>query len=625
MLAALTAPTFAVVASAQVTTSAINGSVVDENNGPVLGATITAVHTPSGSRYRAVTNKDGRFTIQGMRTGGPYTVTIAYLGYATKSYEKLYLELGNSLPINAQLSPKDSELGEAVVTGTRKAQGGAAKNFSLQNITSTPTINRSVQDIVKNSPMVTPNKVGGITVAGVNNRYNSFQIDGTVANDVFGLTSNGMNGGQANANPISMDAIEEIQVVVAPFDVRQSGFTGGAINAVTKQGTNDFHGSAYAYYNNQKMYGKYDASNDYKKSPMTKQYDRTFGGTFGGAFIKDKLFFFVSAEGKKNSYPSSYGPGYNEKYITAETAQQIIDQYNRYTGGTDVFGTRNIDTQSFGLLARVDWNINDNNKFAIRYQLNDASRQTWGTGSRTYYFNNAGYTFYDKNNSVVAEWNSHFSEKVYNELRASATYVRDHREVDNNTPTFRINNVKAADGKTNLTAYIGPEYNSTANKLNQDIYTIEDNLSLYLGQHTLTFGTHNEFYKLQNLFLQYSKGFYIFNSLNDFMNDKPSTFAYTYSDEALTGSLNYAPSMKSGQFGFYAQDKWTVSPQFNFTYGLRFDLPVFFNKPTENKDFNAFAANNGLSVKVGETPSVKWLGYLYRSRSIRMDVERLQQ
>lgn len=416
-----------------------------------------------------------------------------------------------------------------------------------------------------------------------------------------------MNGGQANANPISMDAIEEIQVVVAPFDVRQSGFTGGAINAVTKQGTNDFHGSAYAYYNNQKMYGKYDASNDYKKSPMTKQYDRTFGGTFGGAFIKDKLFFFVSAEGKKNSYPSSYGPGYNEKYITAETAQQIIDQYNRYTGGTDVFGTRNIDTQSFGLLARVDWNINDNNKFAIRYQLNDASRQTWGTGSRTYYFNNAGYTFYDKNNSVVAEWNSHFSEKVYNELRASATYVRDHREVDNNTPTFRINNVKAADGKTNLTAYIGPEYNSTANKLNQDIYTIEDNLSLYLGQHTLTFGTHNEFYKLQNLFLQYANGFYRFNSLDDFMNDKPSEFAYTYSDEALTGSLNYAPSMKSGQFGLYAQDKWTVSPQFNFTYGLRFDLPVFFNKPTENKDFNAFAANNGLSVKVGETPSVKLL------------------
>lgn len=160
MLAALTAPTFAVVASAQVTTSAINGSVVDENNGPVLGATITAVHTPSGSRYRAVTNKDGRFTIQGMRTGGPYTVTIAYLGYATKSYEKLYLELGNSLPINAQLSPKDSELGEAVVTGTRKAQGGAAKNFSLQNITSTPTINRSVQDIVKNSPMVTAQQGG---------------------------------------------------------------------------------------------------------------------------------------------------------------------------------------------------------------------------------------------------------------------------------------------------------------------------------------------------------------------------------------------------------------------------------------------------------------------------------
>ena len=607
MLAALTAPTFAVVASAQVTTSAINGSVVDEKNEPVIGATITAVHNPSGSRYRAVTNKDGRYTIQGMRTGGPYTVTVSYLGYGTKQYEKLYLELGNSLPINVQLKPKDNDLAEATVTVERKQKGGAAKNFSLQNITSTPTIDRSVQDIVKNSPMVTPNKVGGITIAGVNNRYNSFQIDGTVANDVFGLTANGMNGGQAGANPISMDAIQELQVVVAPFDVRQSGFTGGAINAVTKQGTNEFHGSAYGYYNNQKMYGKYDASRDYKKSPMTDQYNRTFGGTFGGAFIKDKLFFFVSAEGRKESYPSSYGPGYSNKYITTETAQQIADKYAQYTGVTDNFGSRNIDTKSFGLLARIDWNINENNKFAIRYQLNNANKDTWATGSKKYYFNNSGYRFFDKTNSIVAELNSRIGDKFYNEFRASATYVRDHREAGNEGPSIIIKNVKAADEVTNISAYIGTEQYSGANRLDQDVYTIENNLSYYTGQHTLTFGTHNEFYKIANLFMANATGYYGFNTLDDFMNDKPNAFGYTYSDKNLTGSLRYAPAMKTGQLGFYAQDKWTLNSAFNLTYGLRIDLPMFFNKPTTNVDFNRFAAQNNLGVKVGETPSVKVL------------------
>ena len=416
-----------------------------------------------------------------------------------------------------------------------------------------------------------------------------------------------MNGGQANANPISMDAIQELQVVVAPFDVRQSGFTGGAINAVTKQGTNNFHGSAYAYYNNQKLYGKYDASRNYSKSPMSDQYDRTFGGTFGGAFIKDKLFFFVSAEGKKESYPSSYGPGYSNTYLTPETAQQIVDKYKAYTGVGDNFGPRDIDTKSFGLLARIDWNINENNKFAIRYQYNNASKDTWATGSKKYYFNNSGYQFFDKTNSIVAELNSRIGGKFYNELRASATIVRDHREAGNSGPAVTISNIKAEDGKTNITACIGTEQYSGANRLNQDVYTIEDNFSYYLGQHTLTFGTHNEFYKISNLFMPNATGYYGFDTLDDFLNDKPNAFGYTYSDEKLTGSLRYAPSMKTGQFGFYAQDKWALNTAFNLTYGLRFDIPVFFNSPTTNNAFNQFAAQNKLGVEVGQTPSAKLL------------------
>ena len=308
MLAALTAPAFAICASAQVTTSAVTGQIVDENNQPVIGASVTAIHNPSGTRYRAASNKDGRYTIQGMRTGGPYTIRISYIGYGEKVYDKLYLELGNATPINVNLTPKDNTLGEATVTGARKQKGGAAENYSIDQIENVPTVNRHVYDLVKNSPMAMTNKDGGITFAGSNNRYNSFQIDGVVMNDVFGLSSGGTNGGQTGANPISMDAIQEMQVVVAPFDVRQSGFTGGAINVVTKQGTNDTHASAYTFFNNQSMYGKYSALNDYKKMPMTQQFDRTYGGTLGGAIIKDKLFYFVSAEGKKESYPLLYTP-----------------------------------------------------------------------------------------------------------------------------------------------------------------------------------------------------------------------------------------------------------------------------------------------------------------------------
>ena len=239
--------------NAQTTTAAMSGKVIDEQNEPVIGATIMAVHEPSGTSYGAITNVDGRYTIQGMRTGGPYKVQVSYVGYQTSVFKGIILELGNTYTQNVTLHPSSELLDEVLVVADAKTKTGAAKNFSLENIENTPTVSRDIYDIVKNSPLVTASKVGGITFVGSNNRYNSFQIDGTVANDVFGLSAGGTNGAQTGANPISMDAIQEIQVVVAPYDVRQSGFTGGGINAITKQGTNETHGSAYTYFNNQSM------------------------------------------------------------------------------------------------------------------------------------------------------------------------------------------------------------------------------------------------------------------------------------------------------------------------------------------------------------------------------------
>lgn len=590
---------------AQVTTSSMSGKVTDTNKETIIGATIQAIHEPSGTRYGAITNVDGRYTIQGMRTGGPYKVQVSYVGYQTSAFTGINLELGDTYTQNVILQPSSELLDEVVVVATAKTKSGAATNFSTSAIENTPTVDRNIYDIVKNSPLAMTSKNGGITFVGSNNRYNSFQIDGTVANDVFGLSAGGTNGDQTGANPISMDAIQEIQVVVAPYDVRQGGFTGGGINAVTKQGTNETHGSAYTYFNNQNMYGKYSAVNGYVKSPMAQQFDRTYGGTLGGAIIKNKLFYFVSAEGQKDSYPSSVYPGYTSSYITNATAQQIADQYKKITGISDAYGQRDIERKSFGLLARLDWNISEKHKLAVRYQHNNSHKDVYSSTSDAYYFENSGYRMNNKTNSFVAELNSRLNDKLYNELRASATFVRDFRDPGYYGPTVQIKNVAAANDKK-ITVNIGTEYSSGANKLDQDVYSFEDNLSWYLGDHTLTFGTHNEIYRISNLFIQSSQGAWYYNSLDLFMEDKPYEFRYKYSDPALTGGdLKYSPKMKAGQFGFYAQDKWIVSRNFNFTYGIRFDIPLLFNEPTVNPAFNAFAAERGLGVKVGETPSAK--------------------
>lgn len=608
LYSALVVSAMAVGANAQVTTSAISGKVLDETKAPVIGATVVAIHEPSGTLYGAVTNVDGRYTIQGMRTGGPYKIEISYVGYNKTAFTGISLELGNTLSLNAEMKPSSELLDEVVVVADAKANAGAAHNFSTQKIENTPTVDRNVYDIVKNMPMAMTSKNGGITFAGSNNRYNSFQIDGTVSNDVFGLSASGTNGGQTGANPISMDAIQEIQVVVAPFDVRQSGFTGGGINAITKQGTNTTHGSAYTYFNNQNMYGKYSAVRGYEKSPLTQQYTRTYGGTLGGAIVKDKLFYFVSAEAKKESYPSSVYPGYTDSYITNDVAKQIADQYAKLTGIQEGYGQPNIDNKSFGLLARIDWNINQNHKLALRYQHNNSYDDNYGVDSKTYMFTNSGYRMNNKTNSIVAELTSHLGQNLYNEFRASASFIRDHRDVAYQGPTVQIKNVRGYDQKTNITVNIGTEYSSGANYLDQDIYTFEDNLSWYLGNHTLTFGTHNEIYRMKNLFIQAVNGSWYYNSLNEFLADTPYQYSYKYTDPELTGGdTQWAPAMKSGQFGFYAQDKWDVNNNFNLTYGLRIDIPVIFNNPTENPTFNEYAAQQGFNTRVGENPSAKVL------------------
>ena len=593
---------------AQVTTSSINGKVVADGE-DVIGATVTAKHVPSGTVYNAVTNMNGRYTIQGMRVGGPYEVTISYLGFRTEEIKNVHLALVEASTFNVTMQEDAKVLGEIVVTGKQTIGGsGASTNFSLQQIENAPTVNRNIYDIAKLSPLVNVSKYGGISIAGTNNRYNSFQIDGVVSNDVFGLSSDGTNGSQAGGNPISMDAIEQVQVVASPFDVRQSGFTGGAINAITKSGTNKFTGTAFGYYTNEDMYSRWNQMTG-KEDKLTDQAVKTYGFTFGGPIIKDKLFFFGSVERKERSYPASYYAGMDGYFMTNELATAIAKRYYDITGIQESWGRPDNETKSTSIMARLDWNINSKHKLTLRYQHNRGDKDNASSGKYSFYFTNSLHKISNRTNSFVAELTSHLSDQYYNELRVSGNFVRDHRDVPYQGPTLYITNAGEYDVTTGQetkgtnSVNIGTGYQAGINFVDQDIWTVEDNLSIYKGNHTITVGTHNEFYNMKNGFFTYANGQWNYTSgFTSLFNDTPNLWQWNHADEAITGTREWGAPMKAGQLGFYLQDKWDVNTNLQLTLGLRVDAPVYFNSPSWNSEFNLSDYGIQNDVLVGRRP-----------------------
>jgi len=595
---------------AQVTTSSINGKVVADGE-EVIGATVTAKHVPSGTVYNAVTNIHGRYTIQGMRVGGPYEVTISYLGFRTEEIKNVQLALGEASTFNVNMQEDSKVLGEIVVTGKQGIGGsGASTNFSLQQIENAPTVNRNIYDIAKLSPLVNVSKYGGISIAGTNNRYNSFQIDGVVSNDVFGLSSDGTNGSQAGGNPISMDAIEQVQVVASPFDVRQSGFTGGAINAITKSGTNKFTGTAFGYYTNEDMYSRWNQATG-KEDKLTDQAVKTYGFTIGGPIIKDKLFFFGSVERKEQSYPDSYYAGMDGYFMTTELAAAIAKRYYEVTGIQESWDRPDNEKKSTSIMARLDWNISSKHKLTLRYQHNRADKDNASSGKYSFYFTNSRHKISNRTNSIVAELTSHLSDQYYNELRVSGNFVRDHRDVPYQGPTLYITNgendydvttrqfTKSGTNSVN----IGTGYQAGINFVDQDIWTIEDNLSIYKGNHTITLGTHNEFYDMRNGFFTYANGQWNYTGgFTSLFNDTPNLWQWNHADESITGTREWGAPMKAGQLGFYVQDKWDVNTNLQLTLGLRVDAPVYFNSPSWNSDFNLSDYGIQNDVLVGRRP-----------------------
>jgi len=604
-------------AVAQITTSGINGKVTSSDE-PVIGATVTATHQPSGTVYRAVTNEDGRYTIQGMRPGGPYKVEVSYIGHKSHTFNNIRLNLGESLNLSCAMQEDAEVLDELVVTGRgglNATKTGAAMSINAEQINNIPTVTHSIADIARLNPQISVNsQSGSMSFAGTNNRYNSFLIDGAANNDVFGLTGNGSNGGQAETQPVSMETIDQIQINVAPFDVRQSGFTGGAINAITKSGTNDFHGSAYIYGNNQDLVGKKYLNPDGTYSGAIEDEKETLWGfTLGGPIIKDKLFFFANYEKNNKEYPTRFGLGSADSKVDATLATEILndikdlaaDEGYTYNGEYSNHA-RVIKSDKVG--GKIDWNINEANKFSVRYSyVNASSLKGLGSISSLNTVDHE-YTFESKTHSVTAELQSRINPNLANEARLSYVNVRDKRTSGTPFPSVTVYKVGTQGGTVN----IGNEYSSMANGLDQDIVTLEDNLTWYKGNHTYTFGTHNELYKFRNLFIQNLWGCYYFSSYDDFIEyyngakaGNPdgsliNRYYYSHANTEVTGDPLWAAEFGAGQLGFYLQDKWDMTDNFQLTYGLRMDLPLFFDTPAENAEFNTYAAEQGWNLKTNQ-------------------------
>ena len=595
LLLNISAMLFVVSAYAQVTTASLGGKVTDAKGEAIPGATVVAVHTPSGSQYYGLTNTEGRYNINGMRSGGPYIVEVSCLGYRKVNYTDVTLQLGDGYALNAIL-PDDSEiLKEAVVISTASSKfasekTGAATNISNKQILSLPTVSRNLTDVTRLSPY----GGNGMTFMGADDRTSNFTIDGANFNNNFGLSGDLPGGG----NPVSLDAIEEMQVVISPYDVRQTNFIGGGVNAITKSGTNTFKGSAYVYHRNEMLRGNTVAG--LELGDRAEDRTTTYGMTLGGPIIKNKLFFFVNFEyiphPEVTSYwkPSADGkanPALNISRVTVadmEKVQKFVkEKYGYDTGDYQNF---NGDESNIKALARIDWNINDKHKLALRYnytlsrECNYTNATSSDCGQRTtearlsQYSMSFANAFYNMNNLVHSfsiDLNSRLSDTMANQFLATFSKLDTTRD----TPSAYFPFIDILDGSGTITPYIslGYELFTWQNGYHNNVFNVKDDFTMYVGDHKLTFGAAYEYQMADNAYLRNGTGYYRYNSIDDFMSGAtPETVNFTYGYENLMRD-NPASRVMYHKASIYAQDDWDVSERLKLTAGVRIDDFIFDN------------------------------------------------
>ncbi|CAD0003219.1 TonB-dependent receptor [Flavobacterium salmonis] len=575
------------------TTSSINGVVNDSQNKSLPGATILAVHEASGSRYSTTTDFDGHFRISNMRVGGPYKIEVTFVGFKTYTETGVYLQLGDSKSLKVSLKDEANELNEVVVVGRKdpmfnSKKTGAQTVIDRDKINELPSLSRNIADFARLTPQAQLRGDDQISIGGQNNRFNAIYIDGAVNNDVFGLAANGTNGGQTGVSPISLDAIEQFQVSVSPFDVKLSGFAGGAISAITRSGTNNFDGSAYFLYRDQSLAGKTPtrSGSDIERTRLADFTAQTYGVRAGGAILKDKLFYFINYEKQENDTPQPFEianyTGNTKADGLEALSKYLIDTYG-YNPGS--YQNNKASLTSDKLIAKIDWNINDNNKLSIKNSyvksINFSPNRSSSTAIN---FLNGAQTFESITNSASLELNTRFNNKFSNNLVVGFTTVNDDRDASGDPfPTVSIR-----DGSG--TIFFGSEASSTANLLNQRVLTITDNFEINIGRHNILIGTHNELSHAKNVFINRNFGAYDYNNLNEFMRPDLGYKAYRYRlGYSLFGGSgddsNGAADFNMNQFGLYVQDNIRVSDNFRLNVGVRADMPVWYDGLV-NEDFN---------------------------------------
>ena len=590
-----------------VTTAAMNGIITDSKSEALPGANIIAVHVPSGTQYGTTSRFDGKYNLNALRTGGPYKITVSFVGYKPSSYEVENLQLGQNLKLDFSLVEEAVELGELTVVGDKNAiissdRTGASQNVNSKDIELVPGVNKNFSDLVKLSPQANGNSS---SIASRNNRYNNIQIDGTQYNDLFGLGSTGAPGGQTGTRPISVDAIQEFNIVVAPYDVKYGSFTGGGLNAISRSGTNKWSGSVFGYGRNESLVGKGAfitdnpaTSTDEQKYPEFKEY--TYGFRLGGPVIQDKFFVFTNGEISAKDQPVSnisLATGPSDAASLGDQFASILKSKGMDAGTYNAFTTEQ-PSQKFFL--RFDYNQSDNHKFTLRYNYVTAYQDILaGRNSNTSLsFDTYTYRIRNITNSTVLQVNSTFSNKFSNELILGFTTIRDRRAgISEARPEVRIM-------REDVLLIAGPDRFSSANELDQDIFEVTDNFSAYLGDHVLTVGTHNEFFDFRNLFIRSYYGYYEFNTLADLQNNTPSYYQRVYSQKA--DDPKPAATFSVNQLGFYIQDEWTVVPTFKLSYGVRMDVPFLPTKPDYNPnvaaDFPGYSTANVPSGNIMWSP-----------------------